>query len=285
MNRLSTLSQQATQTTLHAAKLTALCTLFLLCFLSCKDKPLDPNKPVYVEIETSMGDVEVVLYDDTPLHRDNFVKLCQSDIYEGMLFHRIIKDFVVQGGDPESKKREPGVLYGDGDGGFTVPAEIVPTHFNKRGALIDAKEVDAINPERLSAGTQFCFVQGRTYTDEELDEREERINEIHRNWLYHSYKKLLQQEQPDLSPEDLEIEISVKIADTLAESGLRRIPAEHREHYKTIGGVPHLDGSVTIFGEVTKGLNIVEKMSLVKTDKNDRPLHDVLILSTKVFQK
>ena len=118
--------------------------LLLLTLVACGDKPLDPNKPVYVKIKTTMGDVTVLLYDDTPLHRDNFIKLCQSNEYEGMLFHRVIKEFVVQGGDPESKAHEPGALYGDGDGGYTVPAEILPNHFNKKGALIDAKEIDAV---------------------------------------------------------------------------------------------------------------------------------------------
>ena len=112
--------------------------LLLLTLVACGDKPLDPNKPVYVKIKTTMGDVTVLLYDDTPLHRDNFIKLCQSNEYEGMLFHRVIKEFVVQGGDPESKAHEPGALYGDGDGGYTVPAEILPNHFNKKGALIDS---------------------------------------------------------------------------------------------------------------------------------------------------
>ena len=145
--------------------------LLLLTLVACGDKPLDPNKPVYVKIKTTMGDVTVLLYDDTPLHRDNFIKLCQSNEYEGMLFHRVIKEFVVQGGDPESKAHEPGALYGDGDGGYTVPAEILPNHFNKKGALIDAKEIDAVNPERASAGTQFCFVQGKVLDDKELAEK------------------------------------------------------------------------------------------------------------------
>ena len=100
--------------------------LLLLTLVACGDKPLDPNKPVYVKIKTTMGDVTVLLYDDTHLHRDNFIKLCQSNEYEGMLLHRVIKEFVVQGGDPESKAHEPGALYGDGDGGYTVPAEILP---------------------------------------------------------------------------------------------------------------------------------------------------------------
>ena len=231
--------------------------LLLLTLVACGDKPLDPNKPVYVKIKTTMGDVTVLLYDDTPLHRDNFIKLCQSNEYEGMLFHRVIKEFVVQGGDPESKAHEPGALYGDGDGGYTVPAEILPNHFNKKGALIDAKEIDAVNPERASAGTQFCFE--------------------------------LKKQDPSLAADSLENELharaSILVEDTLAVLGPVVIPAERREIYKTIGGVPHLDGSVTIFGEVVEGFDIVEKISVVKTDKNDRPLHDVMIKSTKVFQK
>lgn len=250
---------------------------------------MDPNKPVYVKIKTTMGDVTVMLYDDTPLHRDNFIKLCQSDEYEGMLFHRVIKEFVVQGGDPASKAHEPGALYGDGDGGYTVPAEIVPTHFNKKGALIDAKEIDAVNPERASAGTQFCFVQGKVLNDQELAEKEARINEIRRNWLYYKFRDELKKQEPSLAADSLENELharaSILLEDTLAVLGPVVIPADRREIYKTLGGVPHLDGSVTIFGEVVEGFDIVEKISLVKTDKNDRPLRDVMIKSTKVFQK
>ena len=232
--------------------------LLLLTLVACGDKPLDPNKPVYVKIKTTMGDVTVLLYDDTPLHRDNFIKLCQSNEYEGMLFHRVIKEFVVQGGDPESKAHEPGALYGD-------------------GALIDAKEIDAVNPERASAGTQFCFVQGKVLDDKELAEKEARINEIRRNWLYYKFRDELKKQDPSLAADSLENELharaSILVEDTLAVLGPVVIPAERREIYKTIGGVPHLDGSVTIFGEVVEGFDIVEKISVVKTDKNDRPLH------------
>lgn len=264
-----------------------LCSVLLL--VGCAEKELDPNKPVYVKIATTMGDVTVMLYDDTPLHRDNFIQLCRSNVYEGMLFHRIIKEFVVQGGDPESKKHEPGVLYGEGDGGYTVPAEIVPAHFNKKGALIDAKESDNVNPERASAGTQFCFVQGKVFNDEELDRVEVRMNEIRRNWLYYKIRKQLITENPEFSDEAkkdaLHNEASIRLEDSLAVLKPLVIPDEHRKVYKTIGGTPHLDHSVTIFGEVVDGFDIVEKMSLVETDKNDRPLHDVMIKSTKVFQK
>ena len=206
-----------------------------------------------------------------------------------MLFHRVIKECVVQGGDPESKAHEPGALYGDGDGGYTVPAEILPNHFNKKGALIDAKEIDAVNPERASAGTQFCFVQGKVLDDKELAEKEARINEIRRNWVYYKFRDELKKQDPSLAADSLENELharaSILVEDTLAVLGPVVIPAERREIYKTIGGVPHLVGSVTIFGEVVEGFDIVEKISVVKTDKNDRPLHDVMIKSTKVFQK
>ncbi|GHU59513.1 peptidyl-prolyl cis-trans isomerase [Bacteroidia bacterium] len=259
----------------------------VLMLVGCKEKALDPAKPVFVMVKTTIGDVTVVLYDDTPLHRDNFIKLCRSKAYEGMIFHRVIKEFVVQGGDPESKARVPGALYGDGDGGYTVPAEILPNHFNKQGALIDAKEIDAVNPERASAGTQFCFVQGTVLTDEQLDQKESRINDINRNWLYYKFMDELKKEQPELANDSTELAntVAVMVAEAVDESGPIVIPADWREVYKTIGGVPHLDGSVTIFGEVVEGFDIVENMSKVKTDTNDRPLTDIVILSTKVFQK
>lgn len=261
--------------------------LELLLFTACAEKPLDPNKPVYVTVKTTMGDVTVVLYDDTPLHKENFIRLCQANAYEGLLFHRVIKEFVMQGGDPESIAHEPGVLYGDGYGGYTVPAEILPNHFNKRGALIDAKDIDAINPERASAGTQFCFVQGKVLNDEELAQKEARINEIRRNWLYYKLRKELSQQDPALAADSvaLDSQVAILLEDTLAAMGPYVIPADRREIYKTIGGVPHLDGSVTIFGEVVEGFDIVEKVTLMKTDKNDRPLTDVIIKGTKVFQR
>ncbi|MDL2256100.1 peptidylprolyl isomerase [Parabacteroides sp. OttesenSCG-928-K15] len=257
---------------------------------SNKQKPLDPDKPVYVTVKTSMGDVTLLLYDDTPLHKENFIKLCSENAHDGVLFHRIIKEFVVQGGDPTSKERVAGAKYGSESGGYTVPAEIVPHYFNKRGALIDAKKADAVNTERASAGTQFCFVQGKILNDEELAEKEARINDIRRNWLYHKFRKELVEADPSLAEKEKENELEQQVAIMVMDEverlgGPYVIPDAHREVYKTIGGVPHLDGSVTIFGEVVKGFDIVEKMSLVDTDENDRPLKDVYVISTKVFQK
>lgn len=275
-------------------RLLPLLTVLLLFAAACteKQKPLDPEKPVYVTVTTSMGDVTVVLYDDTPLHKENFIKLCQENAYDGVMFHRIVKDFVVQGGDPNSKKRESGVQYGSYSGGYTVPAEILPHYFNKRGVLLDAKKGDDVNPERASAGTQFCFMQGKVMNDEELDAAEVRINDIRRNWLYHKFKKELLQADPNLADETnadlLETEISVMVMDTLEVLGTYKIPEERREIYRTIGGAPHLDGSVTVFGEVVEGLDVVEKMSLVETEGAENfnwPKEPVWVISTKVFQK
>jgi peptidyl-prolyl cis-trans isomerase B (cyclophilin B) len=264
------------------------CALLLLS--ACKEKALDHSKPVYVTVSTNMGDVTVLLYDDTPLHRDNFIRLCNEKTYDGLIFHRVIKEFVVQGGDPTSIDRTPGALYGDGDGGYTVPAEILPHYYNKRGALIDAKEIDADNPTRASAGTQFCFVQGAVLTDEALEQKESRINDIHKNWLYHKFLPQLSADNPELATDSTQLaawsaQAQLMLADTLEATGPIRIPDERREVYKTTGGIPHLDGSVTIFGEVVEGFDIVEKMSLVSTDEHDRPLADIVITSTKVFQK
>ena len=184
------------------------------------------------------------------------------------------------------------------DYGGVVPELASRDHVRKTVPLIQAalkeagltaKEIDAVNPERASAGTQFCFVQGKVLDDKELAEKEARINEIRRNWLYYKFRDELKKQDPSLAADSLENELharaSILVEDTLAVLGPVVIPAERREIYKTIGGVPHLDGSVTIFGEVVEGFDIVEKISVVKTDKNDRPLHDVMIKSTKVFQK
>lgn len=259
----------------------------LLISVACMANPFDPSKPVYVTITTSMGDVTVVLYDDTPLHKENFIKLCQDGTYNGVLFHRIIKDFVVQGGDPNSKAQEPGVCYGNYSGGYTVPAEIRPHYYNKRGVLIDAKQNDDVNVERASAGTQFCFIQGKVMTDEELDKAEARINSFRRNWLYYKFRKELTEKDSAIASNEEELHNQASMMADIAHDVMEPcvIPQERREVYKTIGGAPHLDGFLTIFGEVVEGLDVVEKMSRVATNSMDCPIDKVEIISTKVFQK
>lgn len=249
----------------------------------------DSIQKTYVTVSTSEGDFTLWLYDDTPIHRDNFVRLCNDGTYDGVLFHRVIKDFLIQGGDPNSKERVPGAAYGDGDGGYVLYNEILPNHFCKQGALIDAKLGDDVNPTRMSAGTQFCVVQGKKFTDEELDKLELRMNDWNDNYLYHMARYELMLENPELSKVENGDLLNAKARERAKEQaeakGKVTIPEEHREAYKTVGGTPHLDGTVTVFGELVDGQDIVEKITLMATDSLDRPQKDVVITATKVFRK
>lgn len=194
-----------------------------------------------VLIETTKGNITVMLYEETPLHRDNFIKLVESNFYDSILFHRVIKDFMIQAGDPTSKNAAPDVLLGDADTDYTIPAEFVyPKYFHKKGALAAARTSDDENPERRSSGSQFYIVQGRTFTDEKLDKYE-------------------------------------------AHLGIK-MPAEIREYYKTVGGTPHLDTQYTVFGEVLEGMNVVNEIAAVETNKDDRPVVDVRILKMKIVK-
>ncbi len=185
-------------------------------------------KPKRVKIMTSYGDITIKLYDETPQHRDNFVKLVKQHFYDSLLFHRVINGFMIQGGDPTSKRAPAGKMLGDGDVGYTVPAEFNPALFHKKGVLAAARDN---NPQKASSGCQFYIVQGKVCTDAELDGMEKRL-------------------------------------------GIKYTP-EQRNTYKTIGGVPHLDQNYTVYGEVIKGLDVVDKIAAVKTGAADRPLEDV----------
>ena len=200
------------------------------------------EKETLVLIDTDMGKIKVKLYNETPQHRDNFIKLINEGRYDGLIFHRIIKQFMVQGGDVTSKDAPIDKPLGDGDLGYTVPAEIVyPKYFHKRGALCAARTGDDTNPERASSATQFYIVTGKFFTDMELDKKE-------------------------------------------AEEGIKYTP-EQREAYKIQGGAPHLDNKYTVFGEVVKGQDVVDKMHLVATNDKDCPLKNIKIKSMKVVTK
>ena len=205
-----------------------------------------------VRIVTTKGEIVVKLYDETPIHRDNFVKLVKSGYYEGILFHRVINNFMIQSGDPDSKQREPGKLYGDGGPSQNLPAEIKPHIFHKRGVLASAREGDDINPKRESSASQFYIVEGKILDDEALDAVEKRV---------------------DKRNSDNNINIPYKIS------------PERRAVYKSIGGTPHLDTQYTVYGEVVSGMEVVESISDVKTDSNDRPIEDIWIISAKAFKK
>ena len=198
-----------------------------------EEKPL---KDVKVLIETTEGNITVKLYDETPMHRDNFVKLVKSNFYDGVIFHRVIKNFMIQGGDPESKNPEANKQYGSGGPSYKIPAEFNSKLFHKKGALSAAR---TNNPEKASSGSQFYIVQGEKYSGAD------QLKQINPKFNY--------------TPEQIEA-------------------------YKTLGGTPHLDGEYTVFGEVTNGLNIVDKIAAVKTGKADRPVNDVIITKVTIIE-
>ena len=210
--------------------------LMMLAAVSCQ------KKEEVVVMETTEGTIVLKLYDQTPLHRDNFRSLVAEGAFDSLLFHRVIQDFMIQGGDPDSKYAEPGVLLGEGDRDYTVPAEfrLEDGIFHRRGVLAGAREGDDVNPEQRSSAMQFYIVWGKIFDDAGLDKVQERLDN--------------------------------------RTGGRVKLTPEMREVYKTVGGTPHLDGQYTVFGEVVSGLDVVDAIQHVPTDENDRPLTDVRIL-------
>lgn len=239
-----------------------------------------------VEIKTTEGDIIVRLYNDTPLHRDNFLKLVDDGTYEGVLFHRVIKDFMVQTGDPNSKAAEPGKMYGAGDPGYTVEAEIdYPRHYHKYGALAAARTGDQFNPERRSSGSQFYIVTGKKYTPGQLEAMGGQQVMQRRQQLFNqksmAYMDSIRGMQTRGDQAGLEALRDKLVAEVEAEIPSEPLPANIAEDYATVGGTPHLDGQYTVFGEVVRGMDVVEKIQNAETDSNDRPKEDIKILSVK----
>lgn len=187
------------------------------------------EKETVVVIETSMGTIKAKLYNDTPKHRDNFIKLINEGWYNGSNFHRVIKDFMIQGGQNADGRLDPG---------YTIPAEITNNHFHKKGALAAARQPDQVNPKKASSGSQFYIVQGKKFDEAWLDMYEDRSGKV--------------------------------------------FSARQRQAYQTVGGSPHLDGDYTVFGEVTEGLDVVDKIAAVKTGNMDVPLEPVTIKSITI---
>jgi peptidylprolyl isomerase len=264
----------------------ALLVIGLLC--ACSLFAQSKQEPV-VLINTKYGDIKIKLYKETPKHRDNFIKLAKEGYFDGCLFHRVIKDFMIQGGDPDSKTAKPGQLLGDGGPTYTVPFEYVPKYFHKKGVLAAARESDDVNPERASSGSQFYIVVGKVFVDSTLAKTEKRINTIFQKNLMYNYiaqNKEIKDRLASLKTNDTiayasEMKKMEKVADSLYKLKTPyKIPENERAIYKTIGGTPHLDGSYTIFGEVIEGIEVAEKISVEATDKNDRPLENIVM---KVF--
>ena len=208
--------------------------------------PADPSEHI-IEFETTKGTFRVKLYNDTPQHRDNFLRQVQAHYYDSLLFHRIISGFMIQAGDSASRHALPGQHLGDSPEPQTIPAEIkFPTHFHKIGALAAARESDRVNPERASSSCQFYIVTGHTYTDNTLDQIQDYLNQT-------------------------------------TDSTIQLTEAQ-REVYRQVGGAPHLDGTYTVFGEVIEGLDTVDTIQWAERDEQDRPLEDIRIIRTTVIQ-
>jgi cyclophilin family peptidyl-prolyl cis-trans isomerase len=259
--------------------------IVLISLFSCSTP--GGNQNTIVSIKTSLGDIKIKLYDATPLHRDNFVRLVNSGFYDGISFHRIIRSFMIQAGDPETKTGSTQKLP-DSLKTYTIPAEINNMYFHKKGALAAARQGDDVNPRMRSSGTQFYIVQGVKLTDADLDQSEQRINS---NMKQSRFNQFMKETSDSLklsgkSATDAEIQesASVKMFQYLSSYKEYKISDEQRTIYKTIGGTPRLDGSYTVFGEVTEGLDIVDKIADVPTDSNDKPVTDVKIIKIKIVK-
>ena len=242
-----------------------------------------------VKISTTYGDIIVRLYDETPAHRDNFLKLAREGFYDGTLFHRVIRDFMIQGGDPDSKGAAKGRQLGCGDVGYTIPAEFNAELFHKRGALSAARQGDQVNPERRSSGCQFYIVWGQTYKEGQLGqlERQMKMQALQQvfNDLASQKRDVIMQmrrERDRAGLLALQEQLEAEANATVRDKGLGRLSDEQRRIYSTVGGTPFLDGQYTVFGEVEEGLDIVGNIQAVKTDANDRPLDDLKMTVTVV---
>lgn len=250
------------------------------------------NKPgdVLVEIKTTEGDLTVRLFGDTPRHRDNFVKLAKEGYYNGVLFHRVINEFMVQTGDPDSKTAPAGKMLGSGGPGYDIEAEIVyPAHFHKRGALAAARQGDQVNPERRSSGSQFYIVTGNAYNDSTLNQMERQLQMMQKQNIFNDLARehrdsimTLRRNRDQAGLQALQDEL-VAITEKKAAEAPAQLTAEQREAYTTTGGTPHLDNQYTVFGEVVDGMDVIDKIEKVETDSHDRPLKDVKILSMRVL--
>lgn len=240
----------------------------------------DSIKNVKIKFQTTLGDFTVQLYDDTPLHRDNMVKLVNEHFYDGLLFHRIIKDFMVQGGDPDSKDAVPGQMLGSGDPGYTIPAEIRPNHFHTRYALAAARTGDQVNPERRSSGSQFYVVTGNQVDSTQLLAMAEQraFNDLVQQNVDRIRQMQASGDMAGLQALQTEFEAKAK-----AEAA-NLVPAEVAKAYATVGGAPFLDGQYTVYGEVIDGFETIDAIEGVKTGAADRPVEDVRIISASVVE-
>jgi peptidylprolyl isomerase len=264
-------------------KNTFIIAVLAILLVACTSKP----KETLVTITTPYGDIVVKLYDSTFKHKENFIKLANAGYFNGTLFHRVIQKFMIQGGDPSSKNAMPGAVLGDGDTNYTIPFEYVPSYLHKRGAFAAARENDDINPLKASSASQFYIVQGKVFTNAELDAVELKVERRTKQYIMMDLLKKGGKEN--------ELKAFTQMADHRDTANIRqminkyrdaveaqymrtkpfKLTDEQRRVYTTIGGTPHLDGAYTVFGEVISGMDIVDQIAAVQTDTNDRPVQDI----------
>lgn len=240
-----------------------------------------------IRIRTNYGDIQLRLFNETPLHKANFIKLVKEHFYDSLLFHRVIQGFMIQGGDPDSKHADAKKLLGDGDLNYTIPAEFVPGLCHKKGMLCAARNGDDVNPTKASSACQFYIVQGKVRSDAELVSLEKRVNrnlveKIKKEILSNPENKIIEEKlakfKEDKNNDSLMYYTKIidqKINIEYEKNPHYRFPKEHIELYKTVGGTPHLDNNYSIFGEVISGFDVLDKIAAVGTNKDDRPLIDV----------
>ena len=232
-----------------------------------------------VKIQTTLGDITVRLYDETPIHRDNFVKLVKEGYYDGTLFHRVIKDFMIQGGDPDSKGAPAGKMLGVGGPDYTLEAEIKDSLYHKRGALAAARQGDEVNPERRSSGSQFYIVWGQVYKESQLNQlakqlRMQKVQDVF-NALATARRDEIMQMRRERNRAGLQELQDQLVAEAEKKVGKQGLTDEQMKLYSTVGGTPHLDGQYTVFGEVEEGLDVVEAIQNTATGRADRPTNDI----------
>ena len=270
--------------------------LSLFSFLSCtstipqEGKKLSPKKEYLITLKTSFGDMRLVLFDQTPKHKANFVKLVQDGFFNGTLFHRVMNDFMIQGGDPSSKNAQKGARLGNGGPDYKIPAEFVPELFHKKGVLAAARENDQVNPQKESNGSQFYIVKGKKWTEKELNMATvdwQKLGGFFMKFAKQEVNAELQQKYTTLQAQNNRegmMDLMLTYKDTLEQIHEVKLGKEMSEDRKQVymneGGYPSLDENYTVFGMVIDGLDVLDKISAVKTDQFARPEEDVIMEMT-----
>ncbi|HBF88481.1 MAG TPA: peptidylprolyl isomerase [Bacteroidales bacterium] len=271
--------------------------ILFVVFTSCFYDAFAQNLESIILLKTEVGEIKIKLYNETPKHRDNMLKLIEQHFYDSLMFHRVIDNFMIQTGDPESKNAIPEIMLGNGGPNYLIDAEIVPELIHKKGVLAAARQGDDVNPEKKSSGSQFYIVEGQIIDNESLDKYVEKIKYTQKRNVFFDYLLLsenkeikhkydsLQAAKSIYQLRDLTKQITEKLIDKYNEIDKQKILSQQqREVYSTIGGTPHLDGGYTVFGEVIEGMDVVDIISKYEVDKYSRPIKDIRIISIELIK-